>query len=922
MTAAQEARWPLVSGELATRIREFDWACTPLGPTARWSPVLRATIELMLAMPNPAFVCWGADAITLYNDAYSRVLVEKHPEALGKPFFDIWPELSEMLRPHHAQVMAGESQQFVDTRFELGGRGEGLVPAWFTASWTPIRAEDGQVAGFFCSAIDTTDKVLAEQELRDNELRLRLALDVAELGAWHLDMATGEFTIDERGARIVGLPPELSQNAAARAETVHPDDYPRVVAEREAGIARGGAFTLAYRVIHPDGSVHHVVSRVRVIQDDNGTPIRLAGTNRDMTAEREAEERQAFVLRLADAIRPLSDAGEIVGTATRLIGEHLNLHRAYYALFDQDLDQILVEQDFTRSDAVSLAGRFSFADFAWSGPLYESGEDVVVPDVATTDLVPPEMRVALEELMIISFIAIPLVKDGRLVGALGLTDNAPRAWTPAEASLARETGERIWAAVERARAESALRASEERYRSLFESMDEGFALYEIVRNADGEPTDLFVHEMNRAYSRLTGRPNGTGRMLREVYPQLTEEWIRTLAGIAESRRSAQLVRFAPDTARWFDVRVMVQERDGTPLVAVLFSDITERRTAEEQFRTVVSLVPDLLWQSHPDGSAYWYNSRWTEYTGQSLEDAIGWGWTTVIHPDDREASAAAYVRAAREGRPLVHEHRIRSATGDYRWFLIRAHPVLEDGEIARWFGAATDIHEQRAAREELAASVETATAELRTLSRRLMAVQEEERRMISRDLHDNMGQLLTGLDFQLGAVSQGNPRALAEARQTIAEATNFIRSLSMELRPPTLDHYGLRGAMPILVQRFSEQTGISISLNAIGLEERLHPDLEVAAYRIVQEALTNIARHAGVDRATVLIAADAEHLRIVVSDSGAGFDSRSVTASGGLTSMRERAELVGGQLRIVSTPGAGVSVHADLPVIDSRPDDR
>src|SRR3712207_128190 len=102
------------------------------------------------------------------------------------------------------------------------------------------------------------------------------------------------------------------------------------------------------------------------------------------------------------------------------------------------------------------------------------------------------------------------------------------------------------------------------------------------------------------------------------------------------------------------------------------------RTSEARFGGVADLVPDLLWQSEPDGSTRWYNAGWLEYTGQTLEQARGWGWTDAIHPDDRARSAVNYARAAERGEPLVQEHRIRRHDGVYRWFLVRAEPQRDE----------------------------------------------------------------------------------------------------------------------------------------------------------------------------------------------------------------------------------------------------
>ncbi|MEH1848644.1 MAG: PAS domain S-box protein [Nostoc sp.] len=150
------------------------------------------------------------------------------------------------------------------------------------------------------------------------------------------------------------------------------------------------------------------------------------------------------------------------------------------------------------------------------------------------------------------------------------------------------------------------------------------------------------------------------------------------------------------------------------LLARQAADLIEQRQAQVALResqarlqSVANLVPDLLWNSEPDGSTNWYNQRWMEYTGQTFDEAIGWGWIDAIHPDDREASTRRYREAVEQSVRLQQEHRIRRHDGEYRWFVVNAFPLKdESGKVVKIYGAATDIHEQRVALEALRESEE------------------------------------------------------------------------------------------------------------------------------------------------------------------------------------------------------------------------
>jgi signal transduction histidine kinase len=209
-------------------------------------------------------------------------------------------------------------------------------------------------------------------------------------------------------------------------------------------------------------------------------------------------------------------------------------------------------------------------------------------------------------------------------------------------------------------------------------------------------------------------------------------------------------------------------------------------------------------------------------------------------------------------------------------------------------------------------------------SRRVVEAQESERRRIARELHDEVGQSLTGLKLALEdhdrLPAELVATRVARARELTAELLRHVQDLSLDLRPPVLDDLGLGPALLWLVERYSAQTGVEVALACSGLEPRLDPKLETAAYRIVQEALTNVARHADVKRAAVECVVARAALHVKVADEGAGFDTGTLPsgASSGLVGMEERARSTGGHLCMRSEPGRGTTVVADLPISASE----
>jgi PAS domain S-box-containing protein len=210
---------------------------------------------------------------------------------------------------------------------------------------------------------------------------------------------------------------------------------------------------------------------------------------------------------------------------------------------------------------------------------------------------------------------------------------------------------------------------------------------------------------------------------------------------------------------------------------------------------------------------------------------------------------------------------------------------------------------------------------LGTLSRRLVEVQEADRRDIGRELHDEVGQLLTGLNLTLQmcarAPADDGAAGLAGAQALTLELMAKVRELSLHLRPTMLDDLGLLPTLLWHFERFTAQTHVRVAFEHSGLDQRFLAALETAAYRIVQESLTNAARHAGGTEVAVRVWADAETLSVQVEDRGPGFDPQAVLAAGassGLTGMRERAFLLGGQLTVESAPNQGTRLTAVLPL--------
>jgi PAS domain S-box-containing protein len=364
-------------------------------------------------------------------------------------------------------------------------------------------------------------------------------------------------------------------------------------------------------------------------------------------------------------------------------------------------------------------------------------------------------------------------------------------------------------------------------------------------------------------------------------------------------------------------------------------DLTEQKRAEatlreseERLKLAFAGAQEGVWDWNLQTGAVVYSSRWKEmlgYADDEIEPHVS-AWERLVHPDDRSAADRAHDSVARGERPTYEaEFRLRHKDGHYVHVLSRGYPVrLEPGgPVIRIVGTHFDLTARKQAEAERART---------ELLSRLVFAQEDERRRISREMHDQFGEQLTALAQQIRVLkdagsSNGRWQAHVESLERIAARLDRdVDQLVWELRPTALDDLGLRAALANYVQSWSGRVGINATLHTAGLlDDRLPSHVETALYRIAQEALTNVAKHARAGHVDVILERRGDHVLLIIEDDGVGFDSAAAQASGhglGLVGMKERAGLVGASLEIESSPGSGttVFVRADAATAAEPPD--
>lgn len=363
---------------------------------------------------------------------------------------------------------------------------------------------------------------------------------------------------------------------------------------------------------------------------------------------------------------------------------------------------------------------------------------------------------------------------------------------------------------------------------------------------------------------------------------------------------------------------------------VTFVDITERRQmeealrgSEERFRLVSLATSDAIWDRDLLKNTFWWSENFNvlfRYESERINPGFEW-WATRIHPEDRKRVLSNIDAAIQNGeRFWFDEYRLLRGDGLYSIISDSGSIVRDEcGGATRMIGAMVDITKRKQTEKELA----DYNRRLHRLSGRLLVAQETERRRIARELHDEIGQSLTAIILQLQGAQRHPDAAVSRLEECVHLAENAlkeVRSLSLNLHPPQLDELGLIAALRWHLDRQTQTANLIAHFSADPLPARLHPSIEIACFRVAQEALTNVIRHAQATRVSVELHEKGAELHLIIADDGQGFDPRSARdravngASLGLVGMQERTELAGGLLELNSSPGQGTKVHAVFPL--------
>jgi PAS domain S-box-containing protein len=840
--------------------------------------------DVIEVIDDAVFVKDGLGRYLMINTAGARLLGKPVEEILGKDDTELFsPETARQIIERDREVIAdGMTRTFEEVATSAGG----TRTYWVTKG--PSQDDRGCAIGVIGISRDITARKRAEEELRETKEFLTRLLDHAPAPIY-VTCCDGRIRLVNRAwEEMFGMRRE--DVLGGPVERIFPHDEAHRFLEQNQRVIRASA-SLEFEEEVPGASngpraLHTVKFPLRNLADQIDA---VGGISFDVTRSKRAEE----LLRKSQ--------------------------RRMQALFDNALDAIWLLDD---------EGRFVDANPAVCSLLGYSREEFLRMSVA--DVTPARSRELVGDLWR-TFLAeghlsgefTQICKDGstREVDYRAVAHILPGIHLSVNRDI-----------TTRKRAELDLREREEQVRLLLDSTGEAIFGIDLdgcctLSNAAclrllgyGHPRELLGKHMHRLIHHT--RLDGTS------YPVESCPIYRAyLQG--EGVHIEDEVLWRADGTNFpveywsYPVR-RVQEVVGA---VVTFVDISERKRVEEELRALNAALENAvegISLIDAQGRYLTVNRAAAALHGYLPEELVGTSWQAILHPTSLEKAMASYQRMLDEGRAEVEVLAVRK-DGSTFWrqdVKVRAHDQHE-----KWVGHYSftkDVTERKGAQVALSDYADR----LQVLSRRVVEVQEEERRHLARELHDEIGQTLTAIGINLQSIGRSCGAAvlprLEECIGVVNGAIQQVRRLSLDLRPPMLDDLGLVAALRWYVDCQSRRVGYRARFASDPDEIRLDSAVAIAAFRVAQEALTNVARHADARRVKVTVHRRETTLLLTVRDDGAGFDPEATLRRGakgetfGLLGMRERAALLGGSLVIRSAPGKGTKVRMRVPLSQVR----
>ena len=642
----------------------------------------------------------------------------------------------------------------------------------------------------------------------------------------------------------------------------------------------------------------------------------------DITEQKQTEQllirranELAVLYGFADRLNRSLSVSEVYDEALDTIVKALDCDRASILLFDDE-----GVMSFVASCGLSDA----YQQAVTGHSPWKQGEKNARPmgtdDVASSDLDENLKSVILGEgIAALGF--IPLLSNEVLIGKFMIYFDRPHQFTEPEFAIALTVGYQIAIGIERTRTQDALRENEERLRLATQTGKVGVWDWDILADKISWTDSVYaMHGVTR--EDFDGSVEAFSSLIHPDDRSLVNSRIQmALSGEAPYEVEFRVAKPNGGINWLFTNAMVLRDAKGPYRMIGATIDVTERKLAEQELAKAAAIVDssrDAIVSKDLNGIITSWNRGAEHVFGYASDEVIGKPITILI-PEDRLHEERKILENVHRGIPTDHYETIRRRKdGTLLDISLTVSPVRDaNGVIIGASKIARDITERRRA---------DAAVRDREIMHRIVDAQEAERHRIARDLHDHLGQQLTALRFKLESIraKSADPTILAEVIDTQEYASRIdldINYLAWELRPTELDHLGLADSLSSFVREWSKTYGIAAEFHSSKNKNgRYHAELETNLYRIVQEGLNNILKHAGATSVSVLLEQRDDLLVLIIEDDGKGFEpgtGRTNGSSGsglGLIGMHERTALLGGTLEIESRPGEGTTVYARVPV--------
>lgn len=783
------------------------------------------------------------------------------------------------------RALRGESARNAEYSLERKDTGERWVGSF---NFAPIRDRDGVITGSVVVGRDITEQKKAEQALRESEQWLRLALKASSAGAWTLDLRNRAVVWDERSRVLFGVAPGRPANFGIALQRIHQEDVAKVESRLLEMRDRAGddEWNLEFRTVgEEDGRVRWVQALGRAERDAQGRMIRMDGINLDITARKEAEQ----ALRISE--------------------------ERYRTLVEQASDGIILHDARGRLLDVNRAACESL------GYSREELLGLVVFDIAT------EIDRAAAEAEWAS--AAP--GESTTVRTLWRKQDGSQFPVEVRRSVFLRGGERFLLAIvrnlsERTAALEALHQANRQYRDLVENSPDGIARF------DRHGRYLFVNRKiaefgRREISDFEGKSIGT------VAAPDSESWAKLLEQVVATGRGEVREFCFPAEERkpelWLRIRFAPEIGPGGRVQSVLMiaTDITEQRhleTLAKERESIIAALFDTAAQAilavDLEGRIQLANRMAADQFGYDADALIGMAIEELL-PQPVRVKHEQFRRKFQENgsqRQMGVNQDLRARRKDGTTFPVEVSlSQVQTGKGILTVSFVSDISE----RKKQEAALREREAELRRLSMALVTADEDAARLIAMELHDDITQRLALASVELGrsataaAATEETLREAARSCQArMLEISEGIRRIAHRMHPAILDDLGLSAALEGLCFDLQEVGSLRVHYQSRGVPETVDPAVSACLYRVCQESLRNIAKHANADEVNVVLEGDADELQLTIIDSGVGFDTTLRQPGLGLYSMRERVGLIRGTITIDSLRGEGTRVVVRAPV--------